>query len=167
MDKKEVTMRLVRENEIQYLGPRANQRQSIVALAISLLLSATILVVGPAGNTAAAVTKLSDADIAAAVETGLRTDPAVSANLIDVAIHTGIATLSGSVPDLLSKERAAQIAESVKGVRAVVNTLEVMPRLRSDQKIRRDIEDALLADPAADSYEIGVSVDNGIATLTG
>jgi len=29
------------------------------------------------------------------------------------------------------------------------------------------IEDALLVDPAADSYEISVSVENGIATLTG
>lgn len=125
-------MRLGGENEIQFLGPLANQRQSIVALAICLLLSATILVVGPAANTAAAVTHLSDADIAAAVESELRTDPAVSANLIDVATLSGVVTLSGRVPNLLSRQRAVRIAESVKGVRAVVNTLQVVPPLRSD-----------------------------------
>jgi len=155
------------KDEIKQAEPMGKERQTIVVFASILLLSTVILLACFAANTLAAEKNLSDADVTAAVETNLRTDPAVSANLVDVATDTGIVTLLGRVPNLLSKERAVRIAESVKGVRAVVDTLQVMPRLRSDQQIRRDIEDALLADPAADSYEISVMVANGIATLTG
>jgi osmotically-inducible protein OsmY len=40
-----------------------------------------------------------------------------------VNTRDGIVTLSGWVDNLLAKERAGQIAESVKGVRAVVNRI--------------------------------------------
>jgi osmotically-inducible protein OsmY len=125
------------------------------------------VVFGQTYNALAAVSSLDDMDITRAVESDLQTDPAVSANLIDVATFDGVVTLAGKVPNLLSKERATLVAESIKGVLSVVNTLKVTPRLRTDREIQRDIENALIADPAADSYKIGVTVDNGVATLMG
>jgi hyperosmotically inducible protein len=160
-------MRLLGKDEIKPEEPMGKERQMFVVFASILLLATVIFLTGFAADTRAAGIDLSDTDITKAVENNLREDPAVFANLIDVTTLTGVVTLSGRVPNLLSSERAVRIAESIKGVRAVVSTLQVLPPLRSDQNIRRDIEDALLADPAADSYEIRVMVENGIATLTG
>jgi osmotically-inducible protein OsmY len=148
--------------------PSAENRQPPISVsACIIMLVAIFFLIGPGARTAVSAPVISDTDITRAVENHLRTDPVVSANLIDVTTSSGIVTLSGKVPNLLSRERATRVAESIKGVRAVVNTLQLIPGRRNDKEIRRDIEDALFEDMAADSYEIGVLVDNGVATLTG
>ena len=117
---------------------------------------------------AAVMPAVNGTSISDAVESELSRDQAVPAYLLDVMTTDGVVTLSGTVNNILAKERAAQIAMTVKGVRTVVNKIKVSPSiLRTDREIRRDIEDALLADPAADSYEIDVAVNNNVATLSG
>jgi osmotically-inducible protein OsmY len=111
---------------------------------------------------------LSSLSISDAVEDELQMDQAVPAYNIDVVTNNGIVTLSGSVDDLLAKERAARIAKTVKGVRAVVNQVQVVPSLvRSDAEIREDVNDALLWDAATESYEIDVTVKDHRVTLSG
>jgi osmotically-inducible protein OsmY len=110
---------------------------------------------------------LEDEEITDAVGLELLLDEGVSSHLIDVKTEEGIVTLSGTVDNVLAKERATRIAEMIRGVRSVVNTIEVDPVERKDSDIRKDIERALLLDPAADSYEVGVEVDDGTVTLTG
>jgi osmotically-inducible protein OsmY len=117
---------------------------------------------------AAAKPQLTDVSISDRVEDELLMDSAVPAYRIDVITIDGIVTLSGAVDNILAKERAARIAEIVKGVRAVVNEVRVVPPiLRSDREIRNDVEDALLADPATDSYEIDVEVEDNVVSLSG
>ncbi|MGW8314177.1 MAG: BON domain-containing protein [Bacteroidales bacterium] len=112
--------------------------------------------------------KLDDADIADAIENECRFDHAIDVNKIDVEVLKGIAELTGTVHNLKAKERATRIAELVKGVRAVSNRIEVDPPVvLSDAGIRDHIVQALLDDPATDSYEIGVDVNNKVVTLTG
>lgn len=95
-------------------------------------------------------------------------DPGVVSTKIDVRTSNGIVTLTGEVNNVLAKERSARIAETVKGVRAVVNRIEVSPSIvRSDAQILRDVESALLDDSATGAYEIITSVENGKVTLTG
>ena len=62
-----------------------------------------------------------------------------------------------------------QITESVKGVRAVVDKLDVMPLLdKAPELIQENIEDALVRDPATDTFEIDVKVtEPGYVTLKG
>lgn len=116
----------------------------------------------------AAKHQLTDMSITDAVEDELLIDSAVPQYLIDVTTTEGIVTLSGSVSNILAKERAARIARIVKGVRAVVNEIEVdLPALRTDSQIREDVEDALFTDPATDSYEIDVKVNDNVVTLSG
>jgi hypothetical protein len=55
--------------------------------------------------------------ITLAVETALVNESGVPAHLIDVNTRDGVVTLSGWVDNLLAKERAGEIAESIKGVR--------------------------------------------------
>lgn len=110
---------------------------------------------------------MSNGSITDAIEDELLLDDAVFLNNIDVSTIDGIVTLSGKVDNLLEKQRAARIAETVKGVKSVVNQITVRSTGRSDSEIRQDVNDALLKDPATDSYEISAAVEDGIVTLTG
>ena len=103
-----------------------------------------------------------------AVEDELFMDIAVDSRQIDVLCNEGIVTLEGIVNNILAKERAENIAKTVKGVRAVVNKIRVSPSVsRSDTEINDDVTNSLLLDPATDSYEIDVSVNKNVVTLTG
>ncbi len=108
-----------------------------------------------------------DIAINSAVENRLLIDSAVPSNYIDITTKDGVLTLSGTVPNLLAKDRATAIGESIRGVRAVVNNIRVESAPRTDDEIRKDIESALLSDPATDLYEIKVQVKDGQATLSG
>ncbi|MEZ5066876.1 MAG: BON domain-containing protein [bacterium] len=111
----------------------------------------------------------SDVQVTGAVENQYRTDRAVPLDRIDVHTKRGVVTLEGTVRDLLARRRAVRIAETVKGVRSVVDRLDVeQPEKITDSVIRGDVLAALLMDPATDSYEIAVSVsDGGVVTLSG
>jgi len=111
---------------------------------------------------------ITDTSISDAIEDELLLDRNIRAHLIDVTTSEGIVTLSGSVDNILAKQRARRIAEMVKGVRAVVNTITVRPPiLRSDNEIKEDVELALVIDPATDAYEVDVSVKDNVVTLSG
>jgi osmotically-inducible protein OsmY len=110
---------------------------------------------------------ITDRDITLAIEEELLSDESIPAHLIDVEANQGIAVLSGSVHTLQAKERAVEIAETIKGVRAVVNQIEVKPAARTDDQIYEDISKALFFDPATHAYYINIVVENGIVTLNG
>ncbi len=116
----------------------------------------------------AAVAQISDQMVEDMVQDELSSDLAIPSHLITVDSDGGVITLTGRSNTILGKERAANIAKTVKGVKSVINRIDVEPLVRkSDIDLRSDIHDALLLDPATDSYEIDVSVINQIATLTG
>lgn len=108
-----------------------------------------------------------DAEITRAVERELLLDPVVPSHAIDVATQDGVVALSGAVSDLLARERATRIAETVRGVRSAVNTMIITGALRPDDEIARDVQDALLDDPATDAYEVTVDVADAHVTLGG
>jgi osmotically-inducible protein OsmY len=110
---------------------------------------------------------MTDFDIETAVDMQLIKDDIVQAQRIDVESDQGIVTLSGTIDRLGALERAASIAMTVKGVRAVVNNLEMVPTERSDQQILEDIRQALKLDPVAAAREIDVEVREARAFLSG
>lgn len=110
---------------------------------------------------------LNPDEIVLAIENELLLDEGVSSHHIDVKIHEGIVTLSGRVDNLLASERAVQISESVKGVRSVINHLQIRPVLQSDKQIRTHVKKALLKDPVTEAYQIDVDVKDAIVTLDG
>jgi len=111
--------------------------------------------------------EITDKDINLAVQTKLQHDEGVAAHLIDVDTQKGIITLSGRVDNLLAKDRATQVAETIKGVRSVVNNIQVKTAARRDEDIHTDVRNALVFDPATEAYEVGVTVHQGILTLNG
>jgi len=112
---------------------------------------------------------MSDQNIADAVRDELILDHAVPAHEIDVSIDSGIVTLQGTVSNILAKDRATRIAETVKGIRGVVNLIEVDPVVElSGSTLRQRVLAALASDPAAESYELRVQADgDGVVTLRG
>jgi len=76
--------------------------------------------------------EITDAEITQAVDTELLLSKAVPSHLIDVSVADGIVELTGSVDNILARKRATEIAETIKGVRAVVNRILVNPVPRSD-----------------------------------
>jgi osmotically-inducible protein OsmY len=112
-------------------------------------------------------TSLDDNDIALAIEAQLAQDPGVSANGIDVTVTNGTVHLDGAVSSILSKQRATRIAQTVRGVRSVINQISVPPSGKSDREIRDDVQDALRDDPVTESWEIIATVTDGDVTLSG
>ncbi len=109
----------------------------------------------------------ADRDILNAVETIMRANEEVPAHWIDVSVRDGIVMLEGRVHNLLAKHKATDIAGKVKGVRSVVNRIDVRPVERDDARIRDDLVMALATDPVAHRYAIKARVDDGIVSLFG
>ncbi len=109
----------------------------------------------------------TDKEVKKAIENRLAKDDAVTADYIDVTVNEGIVTFEGTVKNILEKERAAKIAENLKGVRSVINQIQVKPIDRSDEKIRNSVEEALSKDSVVDVYDISVRVNDGRVILTG
>ncbi len=122
----------------------------------------------PRAASGPAVYRLDDQAIADAIEDQFLRDQNLDANRVDIVARDGIVELEGRVDNLFAKERAARIAGRVKGVRAVSNRIRVVPPvLLSDTAIERQVERALGEDPAADAYELEVSVQDKVVTLSG
>ncbi len=111
---------------------------------------------------------LADWAITFAVEQEMSHDPAVPLNLITVRTNHGIVTLRGNVSNLLAKQRAITLTKTVKGVRSVIDQLRVVPILvRTDAQLVKDVDRALLRDPAVKSWKIVPRASTGTVTLTG
>jgi len=111
---------------------------------------------------------ITDKDITVAIESRFIIEENVPANFIDVTTEHGIVTLSGNVDNLLAKDRAERIVESVRGVRAIIDLIVVEPLTQPDDDIiKKKVNTALADDPAADSYELTILVEGGTVTLRG
>jgi osmotically-inducible protein OsmY len=112
--------------------------------------------------------ELTDAAIENAVEQQLLADQVIPAYRITPECTRGVVSLKGTVSSILTKERALNIAETVKGVRSVINLIEVSPvKDKSDTRLENDAMQALLMNPATSLFDISVSADEKTVTLTG
>ena len=133
------------------------------------LAATTVLALGlmAAGGTASHAQNMSPQNIADRVEDELTFDQAVSGQNIDVKVVDGIAMLTGTADNLLAKRRATELASTVKGVRSVTNRVQIEAGDRTDAAIKADINDALLLDPATETFDVALAVNDGEVTLTG
>ncbi len=110
---------------------------------------------------------LRDVDIEHAVKNDLNACVMLPADSIIMSAHDGIVILSGRVPCMFARQQAVEMCSTIKGVRAVVNRLEISSERRDDEEVLHDIQQALLQDPATEKLEITASVNHGSVTLTG
>lgn len=107
-----------------------NLDQTLRAIAFAVM-AGTVVV----GTTACAVARdqqtvgayVDDATITTQVKAKLVEDKAVSANAISVETLNGTVQLSGFAKSSAERSQAAQLAQSVKGVKSIRNDIIVRP----------------------------------------
>jgi osmotically-inducible protein OsmY len=117
-----------------------------------------------------AVMVKTDEELQREVLRELKFDASVQPNEIGVAVKDGIVTLTGRVDSYLKRWSAEEAAHRVKGVKAVVNEIEVkLPASseRTDEDIAAAVVRALQWDAMIDPDRIDVTVSNGWVTLSG
>lgn len=119
---------------------------------------------------ASTVTTQTDEDIQREVLLELKWDAEVAPNEIGVAVKSGVATLTGWVDTFSKKWAAERAALRVRGVKAVVNNIEV--RLapsdeQTDAELAQSIARALEMDSLVPDDMVKVSVSGGWVTLRG
>ncbi len=98
---------------------------------------------------------MREAQLRRDVEDELEWEPSINAVEIGVAVHDGIVTLTGFVPDYGEKLRAGRATKRVRGVKAVANDIEVRMPWTSE---RTDAQIALAAVEAL-TWETRVPAD--------
>jgi hyperosmotically inducible protein len=122
----------------------------------------------------------ADAAITAKVKAAFIADsPALSQNISITTTH-GVVTLSGAVANSASRDRAAELALSIEGVKHVDNDLTsgtspssakrvVMHagKTMSDAWITTKVKSTILADSVSKGFEVSVDTRHGVVSLSG
>ncbi|MDX1565516.1 MAG: BON domain-containing protein, partial [Phycisphaeraceae bacterium] len=140
--------------------------------------------------------QVTDSQIKQSIENALLRDPDVDRFEITVNVISGEAYLNGTVDTYFEKIVAEDVASTAKGVMEVHNNLRVEDKtvtpktydpyvdgryfydydwlegeyevtFKTDWEIHNDIRDELYWSPFVDSDEVAVTVEEGVATLTG
>jgi hyperosmotically inducible periplasmic protein len=99
-------------------------RSISVATLLSLLLAGCTALTGKTAGR-----NIDDGVITTSVKTKLAADQAASTlTKIDVDTNQGTVFLNGNVENIAQKQRAAELAGQVEGVRQVVNNLQIQAR---------------------------------------
>lgn len=115
------------------------------------------------------VRSVRDAEIAGRVIHALAEDGRLNvADLVQVGVENGVVQLTGTVDSAEQKEAAREIAARVEGVREVRDSLVVaMSPYADDAELQASAEAEIAEAPGLSLKDVGVEVDDGIATLVG
>lgn len=109
----------------------------------------------------------TDEEVAQAVRNALRWDTLVPDERIMSTVSGGVVTLEGDVDTWTQRADAEKAVQRLIGVRNVINRITVAARPVNAEDIRRQIEEALERHAEREAKRIGVTVRDGVVTLTG
>ena len=121
-------------------------------------------------NLFARVDTRDDSLIRGDVQFDLDTDSIVGSFGIDASVVNGTVSLFGRVHTWYQKFHAGELAANVKGVKVVINDVVVArTNWKTDAELTKDIKSRLTWNWTTwwVRNDIGVTVDDGVATLTG
>lgn len=107
-----------------------------------------------------------DPDIARDAVTAIKAQLPISWENIKVVVKNGWVTLEGSVEWQYQKNTAETAVRRIKGVRGVINSITLRPRVKPDD-IKRKIEDAFRRNAEVDANRIQVEGNGSEITLKG
>jgi osmotically-inducible protein OsmY len=113
-----------------------------------------------------AIDQRPDPDIARDAVNALKSQLPLTYQDIKVTVSNGWITLEGDVEWNYQKERAENAVRWVKGVKGVINTIEVKPKVTPDE-IKRKIEEAFKRSAEIDANNIEVETSDGQVVLKG
>jgi osmotically-inducible protein OsmY len=108
----------------------------------------------------------TDADIAAAAIRALQVDAVLPVDKIDVTVSKGWVTFKGEVEWQYQKPDAERVVRRLTGVKGVVNSITVKPRL-TPSELKAKIEKALVRSAETDAERIQVEVQGSKVILRG
>lgn len=111
--------------------------------------------------------KPKDADIKAAIEKTISSNPEMAGAVVEV--KDGIATLTGELKDAASVSKATDLLKDIKGVKSVTNNLTVTspPAVAQTVVAADDFLTKSVASAVKDYSGVKASVKDGIVTLNG
>lgn len=112
----------------------------------------------------------TDVLIQQAVLDALHYEPSLNPGEIGVMVRDGVVTLLGKVESLPKKQLAAHTARAVKGVKAIVEKIDIQPKqetARTDRQLLDDVTRALKQNETLDAKQISIEATDGIVTLSG
>ena len=109
----------------------------------------------------------NDTDIAKAAATALEANYSVPPDVIDVTVQNGKVTLRGEVDWAYQRSAAANSVRYLRGVRDVINLIQVKQQKVSATDVSGGIERALVRAAEVDADRIRVRTDGGHVTLSG
>ena len=89
-----------------------------------------------------------------------------SSDHIRVVVRDGWVTLEGSAEWNYQRERAEQVVRRVRGVKGIINLVELQPRV-PPVEVKHKIEEAFRRSAELDANRITVETDGGTVTLRG
>jgi len=111
--------------------------------------------------------EVNDASITDALRKEYIISDVIPAYGLSITTSDNIVTLNGNVDNLLVKEQAENIALTVKGVKGIINLIDLEDKNISDSELKENVETALLQNPSTESYEVNIDVNDGQVTLSG
>lgn len=111
--------------------------------------------------------EITDSELAQAVRRALEWDALVDDRRITSTVSSGFVTLEGEVDTLAQREDAHRAVRRLKGVRGVADQIRIKPVRADSAKVRQRIEQALERRATREAERIHVSLEDGVATLTG
>lgn len=109
----------------------------------------------------------TDTELARAVRDALEWDAFVPDEKITSTVSLGIVTLEGLVQTWTQRADAERVVRGLTGVRGVINQITVSAKPVDPTRIKNEIEDALERQAEREARRIGVSVKDGVVTITG
>jgi osmotically-inducible protein OsmY len=107
-------------------------------------------------------------EIRSDIKQKLENNPATDASSIQVEVNDSTLTLAGKVPSGADKKLAEMMAKSVRGVSGVYNRISVVRvENRSDEAIKKDIEQRYAWDVWLNEENIDIAVEDGTVLLSG
>ncbi|MFO0827070.1 MAG: BON domain-containing protein [Phycisphaerales bacterium] len=113
------------------------------------------------------VGKKTDTEVAQAVRSALKWDVLVPDEDIRSTVSEGRVTLEGEVDTWSQREDAEWAIRRLAGVAAITNLITVKPSVMSANGVRAAIEGAIERRAEREVSRLGVTVGNGVVTLTG
>ena len=136
------------------------------------LAALVLLLAGPAQAQQSSTDTPGDSTIAATIKAGLLDNRNTSGTRINVESYQGVVQLSGFARSEGEKTTATKVAESVPGVKKVVNSVAVAPATPmgtklDDSLITGKVKAALMDAADVKSLQINVETHDGVTQLAG
>jgi osmotically-inducible protein OsmY len=109
----------------------------------------------------------NDTDIAHDAARAMEANLSIPREAIDITVQNGKVTLAGKVPWAYQRLAAAESVRSLRGVRDVINLIQITQPTVSATEVSAGIERALRRAAELDANRIRVRVHDGQVTLSG